>query len=103
MSVATSLVLIGLDGLFPGFRLLDQLSAGMQQIDFAEIVVNGMLAFLLFAGSLQVDFETLRSRAVPVFLLADFGTIISIAVVGILVAVLSTSQRERAEGAAGRD
>lgn len=56
----------------------------MQQIDFTEIVVNGMLAFLLFAGSLHVDFETLRSRAVPVFLLAVFGTIISTGVVGVL-------------------
>src|SRR4051795_9326407 len=60
------------------------LSDGMQRIDFAEILVNGMLAFLLFAGSLHVDLATLRSRAVPVFLLAVFGTIISTGVVGVL-------------------
>ncbi|WP_247457855.1 cation:proton antiporter [Bradyrhizobium sp. 2] len=84
MSVVTSLMLIGLDALLPGLRLLDQLSDGMQRIDFSEMVVNGMLAFLLFAGSLHVDFATLRSRAVPVFLLAVFGTLISTAVVGIL-------------------
>ncbi|MGY4466854.1 NhaP-type Na+/H+ or K+/H+ antiporter [Bradyrhizobium sp. LB9.1b] len=65
MSVVTSLILIGLDALFPGLRLLDQLSSGLQQISFTEIVVNGMLAFLLFAGSLHVDLETLRSRAFP--------------------------------------
>ncbi|GGI32020.1 cation:proton antiporter [Bradyrhizobium guangdongense] len=84
MSVVTSLVLIGADTLFPGLRLLEQLREGMQQIDFTEIVVNGMLAFLLFAGSLHVDLDMLRSRAVPVFLLAVFGTIISTAVVGVL-------------------
>jgi len=84
MSVATSLVLIGADTLFPGLRLLEQLRDGMQQIDFTEIVVNGMLAFLLFAGSLHVDLDTLRSRALPVFLLAVFGMIISTAVVGVL-------------------
>jgi monovalent cation:H+ antiporter, CPA1 family len=84
MSVVTSLMLIGLDALLPGLRLLDQLSEGMQRIDFSEIVVNGMLAFLLFAGSLHVDLATLRSRAVPVFLLAVFGTLISTAVVGVL-------------------
>lgn len=83
-SVVTSLILIGLDALFPGLRLLDQLSSGLQQIDFTEIVVNGMLGFLLFAGSLHVDLETLRSRAFPVFLLAVFGTIISTGVVGVL-------------------
>src|SRR4051794_36536292 len=70
MSVVTSLLLIALDAVFPGLRLLDHLSDGMQRIDFAEILVNGMLAFLLFAGSLHVDLATLRSRAVPVFLLA---------------------------------
>lgn len=84
MSVVTSLVLIGLDRLLPGLRLLDQVSDGMHRIDFAEIVVNGMLAFLLFAGSLHVDLDTLRSRAVPVFLLAVFGTVISTAIVGLL-------------------
>lgn len=92
MSVVTSLALIGLDAVLPGLGLLDQISDRMQQIDFTEIVVNGMLAFLLFAGSLHVDLETLRSRAVPVFLLAVFGTIISTAVVAALfwaVAVLA--------------
>ena len=84
MSVVTSLMLIGADALFPGLRLLEQLRDGLQQIDFTEIVVNGMLAFLLFAGSLHVDLETLRSRALPVVLLAVFGTIISTAVVGVL-------------------
>jgi CPA1 family monovalent cation:H+ antiporter len=83
MSVVTSLLLIGLDALVPSLQLLGQLSEGLQQIDFAEVVVNGMLAFLLFAGSLHVDLETLRSRAVPVFLLAVFATTISTVIVGL--------------------
>ncbi|MBU6463593.1 MAG: sodium:proton antiporter [Bradyrhizobium sp.] len=83
MSVATSWALIGLDAILPGVNLLDQLSQALRQIDFAEVVVNGMLAFLLFAGSLQVDLDTLKSRAFPVFLLAVFGTLISTAIVGL--------------------
>jgi CPA1 family monovalent cation:H+ antiporter len=83
MSVVTSLLLVGLDALIPGLKLLGQLSEGLQQIDFAEVVVNGMLAFLLFAGSLHVDLETLRSRAIPVFLLAVFATIISTVIAGL--------------------
>ncbi|RXH31005.1 hypothetical protein XH99_11135 [Bradyrhizobium nanningense] len=82
MSVVTSLVLIGLDAVMPGMKLLDQLTLGLQQIDFGEVVVNGMLAFLLFAGSLHVYLETLKSRAVPVFLLSVFGTVISTVIVG---------------------
>lgn len=84
MSVTTSLFLIGLDAAIPAVHLLKQLSEGLRQIDFAEIVVNGMLAFLLFAGALHVDLATLRSRAVPVFILAVFGTSISTATVGFL-------------------
>jgi monovalent cation:H+ antiporter, CPA1 family len=90
MSVLTSLILIGVDALFPGLKLLDQLSQRLQQIDFTEVVVNGMLAFLLFAGSLHVDLETLRSRAVPVFLLAVVGTIISTAIVGVAFWMVSS-------------
>ena len=44
-----------------------------------------VLAFLLFEGSLHVDLATLRSRALPVFLLAVFGTIISTGVVAVLI------------------
>lgn len=84
ISVTASLFLIGLDAAIPTVHVLERLSEGLRQIDFAEIVVNGMLAFLLFAGALHVDLETLRSRAVPVFILAVFGTAISTATVGLL-------------------
>lgn len=84
MSVLTSLLMIGLDAAVPTVHLLEQLSDGLRQIDFAEVVVNGMLAFLLFAGALHVDLETLRSRAFPVLLLAVFGTSISTALVGLM-------------------
>jgi CPA1 family monovalent cation:H+ antiporter len=65
----------------PSLKLLDHLSQALQQIDFTEVVVNGMLAFLLFAGALHVDLEMLKSRALPVALLAVFGTLISTAVI----------------------
>ena len=44
--------------------------------------MNGMLAFLLFAGALHVNLGQLRSRAWPVAILASLGTIISTALVG---------------------
>jgi CPA1 family monovalent cation:H+ antiporter len=81
MSVSTSLVVITIDAMVPSLKLLDHLSQALQQIDFTEVVVNGMLAFLLFAGALHVDLETLKSRALPVALLAVFGTLISTAVI----------------------
>jgi CPA1 family monovalent cation:H+ antiporter len=41
-----------------------------------------MLAFLLFAGALHLDFERLRNRGVQIAILALIGTTISTAVVG---------------------
>lgn len=84
MSVLTSLLMIGLDASVPTAHLLNQLADGLRQIDFTEVVVNGMLAFLLFAGALHVDLDTLRSRAIPVFILAVLGTSISTVLVGLI-------------------
>lgn len=42
-------------------------------------------AFLLFAGALHVELGRLRSRAVPVIVLATFGTAVSTLIVGVAV------------------
>ena len=82
MSVVVSVILVGVDLAFPNEHLFDALTTVLLQIDFASVVMNGMLGFLLFAGALHVDLGKLRSRAVPVAILAFFGTLISTAVVG---------------------
>ena len=61
----------GLDGprrhrrRFPSEQILEALTAALLQIDFSAVVMDGMLAFLLFAGSLHVDLGRLAqpSRA----------------------------------------
>ena len=82
MSVVVSIILVGLDIVFPGYHLFDALTTALLQIDFTAVVMNGMLAFLLFAGALHVDLGKLRDRAIPVGILALFGTLISTAIVG---------------------
>lgn len=82
MSVVTSVLLVGFDLAFPAQHIFEPLTAALLQIDFSSVVMNGMLAFLLFAGALQVDLGKLRSRAIPVAVLAGVGTVISTAAVG---------------------
>ena len=82
MSVVVSLIMVGIDVAVPDKHLFDALTSALLQIDFTSVVMNGMLAFLLFAGALHLDLSKLRSRAVPVAILAFFGTVISTAVVG---------------------
>jgi CPA1 family monovalent cation:H+ antiporter len=83
MSVAASLVLVAIDVAVPGQHLFEPLTAALLQIDFTNIVMNGMLAFLLFAGALHIDVGRLRSRALPIVVLATFGTIASTLIVGV--------------------
>lgn len=46
-------------------------------IDFNAVVLHGMLAFLLFAGALQLDIEELSREKLAVFSLSIFATAIS--------------------------
>ena len=77
MALVTSLVLLLAERIFPSFGITDTLQAAIGQIDFYSTVMEGMLAFLLFAGALHVDFEFLRDRKWAIGLLATLGVVIS--------------------------
>lgn len=82
MGLGASLVLVGVELAFPEQLLYEDLTNALRQIDFQEAVLNGMLAFLLFAGALHVNFATLRRRAWPIGVMATFGVVLSTAIVG---------------------
>ena len=82
MGVVASLVLVGLDALLPDHRASTMLGKVLGQVNFSAVVMDGMLAFLIFAGALHVDVGKLRSHAIPVLVLALLGTVISTAIVG---------------------
>lgn len=54
----------------------------LRQIDFTALVMDGMLAFLLFAGAINLDLSAMRARAWPIASLALIGTLVSTALVG---------------------
>ena len=82
MGVVASLVLVGLDVVLPSHRASATLGKVLGQVNFSAVVMDGMLAFLIFAGALHVDVGKLRSHAVPVLVLAILGTVISTGIVG---------------------
>jgi CPA1 family monovalent cation:H+ antiporter len=51
-------------------------------IDFSEVLLQGMLSLLLFAGALHVDLSELRSFRLQVIVFALFGTAASTGVIG---------------------
>jgi CPA1 family monovalent cation:H+ antiporter len=81
MGLIASIVLIGIDFLFPDTSLYIALITTLRQIDFYDAVMNGLLAFLLFAGALHVDFNRLRNRAPVIAILATVGVFISMLIV----------------------
>jgi CPA1 family monovalent cation:H+ antiporter len=83
MALLSSLAVIGLDHLIPASHMREEITAAVRQIDFFDTVMHGMLAFLLFAGALHVDFAQLRNVRWPVGVLATVGVLISTAVVGV--------------------
>lgn len=54
----------------------------IDQVDFPQTVVGYMLAFLLFAGAMQVDLHELRRRRLAVWTLATLGVLASTFLVG---------------------
>ena len=81
VAMLLSLALIGLDRL--GFSALRDYEAGLlQSIDFSEVLMQGMLSMLLFAGALHVDLSRLRRFRWQIGLLAVGGTALSTVIVG---------------------
>ena len=57
----------------------------IEEFEFKEVLLDIMLNFLLFAGALSMDLNTMIEEKVPIIILAVFGTLISTFVVGALV------------------
>lgn len=69
------LPVLGVEALPYARRILDS-------INFSETLLHGMLSFLLFAGALHVDLNSLKQQKYIVSVLAVFGTIFSTFAVG---------------------
>ena len=52
------------------------------QIDFYELLMEGMLSFLLFAGARHVDFGQLKDQRAPIIRFATLGVLTSTFLVG---------------------
>ncbi len=50
----------------------------VRQIDFGESLMNGMLGYLLFAGSMHVPLDELREHRWPVAILATVGVLLTL-------------------------
>ena len=80
IALVGSIMLILVGPYAEGFR--EEAATLVAEIDFNQVVLHGMLAFLLFAGSIHVSLEHLNREWLTISLLAVFGTLISTCIVG---------------------
>jgi CPA1 family monovalent cation:H+ antiporter len=85
IALFASLGVIGLDALFPVLEMQAAVRSVLGQIDFHETLMKGMLSFLLFAGALHVDLDSLMSRKWAIASMATVGILLSTFIVGVAV------------------
>jgi len=89
IALAASLAILALDLLFPALGFRATVRGAVEGIDFPDILMHGMLSFLLFAGALHVDLSEIARRKWAIGAMASVGVVISTVLVGYAVYLLS--------------
>ena len=83
VALAVSVLAIAVDPLLAPFSFRALAVQLLGTVNLPSTLMNGALAFLLFAGSLHVDIAELLRRKWTVLALATFGVLIAVAVFGL--------------------
>ncbi|HEX4006220.1 MAG TPA: sodium:proton antiporter [Acidobacteriaceae bacterium] len=86
LSLATSTLLAVSGRFIPGVH--ERAAALVGHIDFSAVVLHGMLAYLLFAGALQLNLSDLSRQKSAVAALSTFGTVLSTVFVAAMLKVI---------------
>ncbi len=79
-SLLLSLVLIGLGRLYPA--ALEEVIALVKEVDFADLLLEVMLGFLLFAGAIHIHLNELKKVRLPVILFSTLSVVINTFLMG---------------------
>lgn len=69
-------------GWFGFHKTVQSVSTLLAPLNFHDLLINGMLSFLLFAGALTIDISHLRNQKWEIGILASLGTVGSALLVG---------------------
>jgi len=82
IALLASLGVMAIDAIIPTLGIGDGVRGFLTGIDFHDILMEGMLSFLLFAGALHVNLDDLMSRKWAIASLATAGVLMSTFIVG---------------------
>jgi monovalent cation:H+ antiporter, CPA1 family len=91
MALLSTMVLIAADAAAPQLGLKLALRDLLAGVNFPVALLNGFLSFLLFAGALEVDFAELFARKWTVLTLATVGTVLSTALIAVVLLGVSAA------------
>jgi CPA1 family monovalent cation:H+ antiporter len=80
VSIVFSLIVLVVGRYFPS--LTQSLSAQISSINFDDMLLEGMLSFLLFAGAIHIKYDDLKAEKFSIILLSTIGVVISTFLVG---------------------
>ena len=82
IALVASLALLAVDGVAPQWGLGEGLRQHVLKIDFTDVLMEGMLSFLLFAGALHVDLNQLANRKWAIGSMATIGLLLAASLIG---------------------
>ena len=82
VALLASFAVMGIDALVPSVGIADEVRRTVQDIEFSDALLEGMLGLLLFAGALHVKTSDLRREWLVVTLMATIGVGLSTVIVG---------------------
>ncbi len=91
IALLASLGAIAIDAIFPALALQEAVRPILANIDFHDVLMKGMLSFLLFAGALHVNLGDLLSRKWAIGSMATVGVLMSTFMVGFAVWGISSA------------
>lgn len=80
VSLIFSLIIILIGQIYP--PLTDLLTTNLKDINFSELLLEGMLSFMLFAGAIHIKYEDLKSESLTILLFSTVSVILSTFIIG---------------------
>lgn len=80
VSLIFSFIILILGYYFPSFK--ESIAIKMDNINFSELLLEGMLSFMLFAGAIHIKFKDLNNEKLSILLFSTFSVLISTFIIG---------------------
>jgi CPA1 family monovalent cation:H+ antiporter len=80
VSTLFSLIILALGFFFPSIK--DFVTIRLSHINFSDLLLEGMLSFMLFAGAIHIKYHDLKSERLSIILFSTISVVVSTFIVG---------------------